>query len=466
MIDLIHIGDYKTGTSWWHLYRYPQGNAPVKTTHHQHNTSNDGGVWRFSGTEIRWRTGPPNGMDWPTTGSRFCFGPSRHKTLSEPLRFVCNDVDTQRGLVSQVAFAIEPSLDRNRLFDITAARDACLECYILLKQALNKNGINCATLDMCDASSIDVLVCSDIGISLREAIKVIKSHPMVRILYIPTEPPVLSCLHSSAILGVLPFDRVLSWNDDFVRRYEHGVKCSIGQPLIDPELIPSQPFWEKRFLVAIYSNKMLRHENGLYEERIRAFDFFSGKSAEFDLYGMGWDKSTHSSVVSSYLGKCGTKKDILKNYKFSICFENSKGYPGYITEKIFDCFVSGTVPIYYGAPNVQEYIPSACFIDFRDFASYEDLYQFLVNMDDTEYQAYLDAVKEFIKTPQYYEFTSKRYAEIVLEQIQSLMNEPKSRRTVFGFKLALLKIVMMHPFLFLKNINRCRRFLFDLVAAW
>jgi hypothetical protein len=27
---------------------------PSKTTHHQHDSSNDGGVWRFSGTEIRW----------------------------------------------------------------------------------------------------------------------------------------------------------------------------------------------------------------------------------------------------------------------------------------------------------------------------------------------------------------------------------------------------------------------------
>ncbi|RMG23521.1 MAG: hypothetical protein D6732_24730, partial [Methanobacteriota archaeon] len=166
-----------------------------------------------------------------------------------------------------------------------------------------------------------------------------------------------------------------------------------------------------------------------------------------------------------YRGPCDSKKDVLKNYKYAICFENAR-YPGLITEKIFDCFAAGTVPIYYGAPNVQVYIPKTCFIDFRDFHNYEDLYQFLVAMTEDEYQCYLDAVKEFITSPEYYEFTSKRFAEIVLEQVQALLNESRPNRTAHGFKWALLKIVLRHPIFFLKNLKRCRRFLFDLAMEW
>jgi len=89
---------------------------------------------------------------------------------------------------------------------------------------------------------------------------------------------------------------------------------------------------------------------------------------------------------------------VLKNYKFTLCFENTKGSRGYITEKIFDCFAAATVPIYYGAPNVGDYIPKECFIDFRNFRNYESLYTFLHEMTVIDYQSYLDAVKEFIKT--------------------------------------------------------------------
>lgn len=41
------------------------------------------------------------------------------------------------------------------------------------------------------------------------------------------------------------------------------------------------------------------------------------------------------------------KIEWLKDYKFNICFENSS-YPGYLTEKLFDAYMAGCVPIYWG----------------------------------------------------------------------------------------------------------------------
>ena len=42
----------------------------------------------------------------------------------------------------------------------------------------------------------------------------------------------------------------------------------------------------------------------------------------------------------------------LKNYKFNICFENSS-YPGYLTEKLFDAFAAGCIPIYWGDTSLR-----------------------------------------------------------------------------------------------------------------
>lgn len=38
----------------------------------------------------------------------------------------------------------------------------------------------------------------------------------------------------------------------------------------------------------------------------------------------------------------------MRRYKFTIAFEN-QSYPGYVTEKIADALMAGTVPIYWGA---------------------------------------------------------------------------------------------------------------------
>ena len=47
----------------------------------------------------------------------------------------------------------------------------------------------------------------------------------------------------------------------------------------------------------------------------------------------------------------------MQHYRFYICYENTEGVEDYITEKIFDCFAAGFVPIYWGASNIEKYIP-------------------------------------------------------------------------------------------------------------
>lgn len=55
------------------------------------------------------------------------------------------------------------------------------------------------------------------------------------------------------------------------------------------------------------------------------------------------------------------KWDGLAPYKYSVAIENSSK-PDYWTEKIADCFMSFTVPIYFGATNIANYFPKKSFI--------------------------------------------------------------------------------------------------------
>ena len=76
-------------------------------------------------------------------------------------------------------------------------------------------------------------------------------------------------------------------------------------------------------------------------------------------------------------------------------YENA-GFDGYVTEKIFDAWFAGCVPVYLGAPNVTDYIPAETFIDRNRFNGYEELYRFLKTMPEKQYRSYVEAIEEFL----------------------------------------------------------------------
>ncbi len=86
-----------------------------------------------------------------------------------------------------------------------------------------------------------------------------------------------------------------------------------------------------------------------------------------------------------------TKQSIISAYKFCLAFENSIA-PDYVTEKFFDPFLAGTVPVYRGAANVADFAPGpSSYIDAADFAGPRELAAYLAYLDgnDAAYGAHL-----------------------------------------------------------------------------
>ena len=51
----------------------------------------------------------------------------------------------------------------------------------------------------------------------------------------------------------------------------------------------------------------------------------------------------------------------IAEFRFNLAFENSQS-PGYVTEKVYDGLSAGTIPVYWGAPDVDEYVPEGSII--------------------------------------------------------------------------------------------------------
>lgn len=96
------------------------------------------------------------------------------------------------------------------------------------------------------------------------------------------------------------------------------------------------------------------------------------------------------------------KPDYISRYKFSIAFENKK-QEYYITEKIMECFMAGSIPIYYGSPNVASFFNPKAFINCADYKSFDEVIELVkqIDNDDKLYQEYLTAPPILPDSPLY-----------------------------------------------------------------
>jgi len=62
----------------------------------------------------------------------------------------------------------------------------------------------------------------------------------------------------------------------------------------------------------------------------------------------------------------------MSHYKFVLAIENTKT-ESYVTEKLFYALEAGSVPIYFGAPNVWDFVPPNSIIDASKFSSPKEL---------------------------------------------------------------------------------------------
>jgi hypothetical protein len=202
------------------------------------------------------------------------------------------------------------------------------------------------------------------------------------------------------------FSKIYTFNDDLVDNKKY---FKFYYPEYKPMRKDYRPFKEKKLCTLISRNKKSTHPFELYSERIKAIRSFEKLALEdFDLYGQFWD----CKEFPSYKGELSSK-DALLGYKFNIAYENISSINGYITEKIFDTFHYGCVPVYLGAPNVEKYIPKNCFIDRRDFASDEELYYFLKNMDESQYNDYLQNIENFLNSKEAKLFSAEHFFQIL-----------------------------------------------------
>ncbi len=169
-------------------------------------------------------------------------------------------------------------------------------------------------------------------------------------------------------------------------------------------------------------------KNELYSRRLDALRYLARKDL-IELYGMNWKKllsrnvfwfnywRSFYAIIKTHKGGCESKLEVLSKYCFSVCFENLR-LDGYITEKLFDCLYSGCIPLYWGAEDIDKFIPEDSYINVNNFASLEDAIDFAIKMPNIARERMRFSGKKFINNHH------RTYTESIIDIISSGLIKP------------------------------------------
>lgn len=233
----------------------------------------------------------------------------------------------------------------------------------------------------------DITIFSDCHIKEAE-----KNNSRVKIAWL-IEPPIINSFIYNYVKNnhsfydyILTFDEsLLSIGDKFRFYYCSPTWVHEG----------TRSVYEKSKMVsAVFSNKRLTPAHNLRHEIAAIY------KDSVDIMGRGY-------------APIERKIEGLKDYRYPITVENSR-INTYFTEKITDCFMTGTVPIYWGCPKITRIFNPDGIIVFNKVQELKDI---LNSLSEEDYQRRLPAVRDNFDRVQKYVHIEKSMWENLLKEI-------------------------------------------------
>jgi hypothetical protein len=353
------------------------------------------------------------------------------------------------------------SLLENRLFSgKTILGSYPSQPYHYLRNQAAKEGIELNTWDLDDPKSVDLIVIQDLPYQKSKLELLLMAAPQAKKILQILESP----LRGPEIFNHKNhrwFDAVLTYNYEQVDNKKYfQYFLPIAFP---PQNVEFIPFHKRKPLVMVNSNKragfltprgndllgrlglrgvkangwccsisdfLFQWRGELYSHRRKVARIAEKLGGDiFDIYGNNWSGTPlayHHRLFpmkpfkASKGSLSGEKLGVLKNYRFTLAFENYQGQKGYISEKIFDALYAGSVPIYLGDRRISDYIWPECFIDARNFESYLELLKYVQACPEKEWLKMYCSGQKFIRSQDAKKFQPDAFSKCFLSLIKQL----------------------------------------------
>lgn len=157
------------------------------------------------------------------------------------------------------------------------------------------------------------------------------------------EPNEYFGLHDWAIQNKDLFQVILTWDDKILNICENSIFFPFGQTWFKPEQY--EKFHEKKFEISHLCGVLLKsYGHQMRHEILAREDEFKVPTNFYKTIG---DRHNEDDA------RIG-KETVFGDSMFGIAIENFS-HRGYFSEKILDCFLMKTIPIYWGCSNINDY---------------------------------------------------------------------------------------------------------------
>lgn len=156
----------------------------------------------------------------------------------------------------------------------------------------------------------------------------------------------------------------------------------------------------------------IHNQNNIIKKKFCNFIYSNGNADKereefYNLLSQYKKVDSGGRYLNNIGGPVKDKFSFQQQYKFSIAFENTSS-KGYATEKLIEAKAAGTIPIYWGNPEIAKEFNSKSFINCHEYKNFEEVIEEIkrIDSDDKVYFEYLrepfslkenDMVKEYEK---------------------------------------------------------------------
>lgn len=199
------------------------------------------------------------------------------------------------------------------------------------------------------------------------------------------EPEIINNITEQIITYHNYFDRIYSYDDRVILNCKNSEKFEFGSCWINTDKNLNLCYHKKNYYNTYNTKKKFKlsfiktDKNELPGHKFRnnIIDILN-KPRNFELY---------------YPNFLENKIPLFYDSSFHISIENSQ-YKNYFTEKIIDCFMSYTIPIYWGCPNIGDFFNMDGILFFNNEL---ELIKILDNLNEFDYTKRIKAIEENYK---------------------------------------------------------------------
>jgi len=352
----------------------------------------------------------------------------------------------------------------DRLFDLSSSsnRDHSLQAWADFRKNCRSLGWSVSTLDDV-RDEFDVYLVHD---PHPKKLELLGKDRLKRSIVQFSEPPAVAPEQYSK--GNLEFisntcSAIYCFNKQLCKEYGfiHHPWYTDLYPHRELQIMPAK---ERRGICMIAANKYKRSslsKLGFRQNFVTELLRYPELTKHFELYGHNWLKAIgrikkiipnriadRLTIVDKILGKCESKLPwnfglktiykgvirskaaVLSKMKFNVVIENMY-WDGYVSEKVFDALQVGCIPIYFGAPDIEDYIPPAAFINGRLFSDPIESVSYALSLSDNKVNNMIQCGQEWLQSVNFEnDFGRHSYISRIQEKISNIVQGTSGMQTV------------------------------------